>query len=276
MKSHCINKRSFFLGIFILIACNCLLTEDSISAQYKSIGEVPPAKWEELAKKKFYFAHQSVGYNIVDGLKQVLKTHPEIKITIVEGTALTVFEQPVFAHAKNGQNRKPLNKIDSFANTLETGVGAKADIAFLKLCYVDVTAETDITPLFAAYKKAVNRLQEEYPELTIIHFTVPLCVTEKTWKTRVKLLIGKEPWELTDNVQRNKYNELLRREYGATGNLFDVALLEATKPDGSSQSFEYKGKSYAALYPEYSSDGSHLNSAGSRMIAENFLLFLVR
>jgi hypothetical protein len=264
-----------FLGVLMMLSGNGLASTKS-STQYKTLRDVPAAKWEELAKKKLYFAHQSVGYNIMGGLEIILAEHPEIKLNIVESSKDSSFEQPVFVHSKIGKNTKPLTKINGFTDVLAQGVGEKTDTAFLKLCYVDVKAETNTQSLFTAYTKAVADLQARFPNLTIIHFTVPLCVLEKTWKTRVKLMLGKEPWELADNAGRNEYNALLRREYGAAGTLFDIAEYEATRPDGSMQTFEFKGKEYQSMDPAYSSDGCHLNEAGSKMIAEKFLLYLAR
>ncbi len=243
---------------------------------YTMLKDVPAKKWKKLTNKKFYFAHQSVGYNIMDGLTLLLKEHPEIKFNFVESSKNSSFNQPVFAHSRIGKNTKPLTKIDEFADVLSHGVGNKTDTAFLKLCYVDVKAKTNTQSLFKTYKKTFADLQAKYPKLTIIHFTVPLCVLEKTWKMRVKLMLGKEPWELADNGARNEYNALLRKEYGASGNLFDIAGFEATKPDGSMQTFEFRDKEYQAMDPAYSNDGCHLNTTGSKMIAEKFLLFLVR
>ena len=270
------KKVCFFQGVLVMFTISCLINE-GFSAQYKTIEDVPHAEWEVLAKKKFYFAHQSVGKNIVGGLKEVIQTHPEIKLHIVEGHDDEVFNQPVFAHSKSGKNRKPLTKIKAFTDVIDDDSGSKIDVAFMKLCYVDVTAdETDIDELFAEYVQSVAALQARHLDLTIIHFTVPLCTVKKTWKTNIKMLMVKEPWELVDNVKRNEYNALLRGKYGDSGNLFDIAMLQSTKPDGTPQKFTYKDKKYSAMVPEYSDDGGHLNSVGSKMIAENFLLFLLR
>jgi lysophospholipase L1-like esterase len=96
------------------------------------------------------------------------------------------------------------------------------------------------------------------------------------WKSYVKNALHFTSWKYTDNVRRNEYNAMLLNEYGQTGTVFDLALFEATRQDGSRVQFNGPGgKEYLALNPDYSSDGAHLNEAGAKVIAERLLLFLL-
>ncbi len=47
-----------------------------------------------------------------------------------------------------GQNTVPQSKIDDFVKYIQNGIGAEADIAFFKFCYIDFAKETDIKKLF--------------------------------------------------------------------------------------------------------------------------------
>jgi hypothetical protein len=58
------------------------MSQEKIS--FPSIKNVPESQWEELSKKRIYFGHQSVGVNIVDGIKDVLRENPQIKLRVVE------------------------------------------------------------------------------------------------------------------------------------------------------------------------------------------------
>jgi hypothetical protein len=51
---------------------------------YNSLKDIPDAAWEKLSQKKIYFGHQSVGFNIMDGVKDLMKEYPQIKLNIVE------------------------------------------------------------------------------------------------------------------------------------------------------------------------------------------------
>jgi hypothetical protein len=61
------------------------MPEEKVS--FPSIENVPIEKWEKLSKKKINFGHQSVGFNIMDGIADVMKERPELKLNIVETSA---------------------------------------------------------------------------------------------------------------------------------------------------------------------------------------------
>jgi lysophospholipase L1-like esterase len=242
---------------------------------YKNINDVPPEKWQELSKKKIYFGHQSVGYNIIEGIQRIMADHPEIQLNIIE-TRTAKGEEGAFMHSRVGENRKPETKINDFLNVINQELGVTPDAAALKFCFVDAYDKIDEQKIFQEYKEAMGRLRKEHPGLTIIHFTMPLRTQKITWKTKVKLLLGKEPWELEDNIKRNQFNKLLLQEYLGKEPVFDIAGYEGTSSDGEKLTFTYKGARYISMRPEYSSDGGHLNVKGEQWIAENFLLFLVQ
>ncbi len=241
--------------------------------QYKKISDVPAEKWQELAKKNIYFGHQSVGFNIIDGIKLVEQEYPEIKLHIVEGRSLDK-NDGVLLHSRVGENTKPETKINDFVNVIDHELGVIPDAAALKFCYVDVNNNVNVRTVFEQYKEAMDRLKAEHPGLTILHFTMPLRTQPISWKARLKAMVGREPWEFKDNIKRNQFNQLLRAEYLGKEPLFDIAAVEATLENGDKVKFKVNGKEFMALNPGYSSDGGHLNTTGRRVVAENFLLFL--
>jgi hypothetical protein len=242
---------------------------------YNSLKDIPDAAWEKLSQKKIYFGHQSVGFNIMDGVEDLKKEYPQIKLKVVETKDSDEIKPGVLAHSRVGKNTEPETKMDEFENVLDQGVGRKADAAALKFCYVDMNGETNVEQLFNQYKNRVEKIRKQYPDLNIIHFTEPLTVTKKTWKTWLKQLMGKKDiWEFSHNIKRNKYNELLLKEYNGKDPILDIAEIESTKPDGNRQSFEVDGVTYYSLYPGYTMDGGHLNEVGRKKVAEQFLLLL--
>ncbi|HIP38202.1 MAG TPA: hypothetical protein EYG88_02225 [Desulfocapsa sulfexigens] len=241
---------------------------------YSNVEDIPPEKWLELNKKKIYFGHQSVGFNIIDGIELVMKEHPVIQLNIIEGRK---FDGPegAFVHSRVGKNRDPESKIIDFTNVIDKELGQTPDAAALKFCYVDAYDKINVNNIFLKYKDATEKLKKDNTGLTIIHFTMPLHTQKITWKTKVKLLAGRDAWEFHDNIKRNEFNKLLLAEYKGKEPVFDIARFEATTPDGSTIGFQYKGEEYFAVNPEYSEDGGHLNVIGRKRIAENFLLFLI-
>jgi len=168
-----------------------------------SIQDVPDTAWEKLSRKTIYFGHQSVGNNVMEGVKDVIKAQPKIELKVAEPDTPENFTGPGLVHFPVGQNMNPQSKIDAFAKLLRDGVGQKADIAFFKFCYIDINRDTDIKTLFSAYVSAMDKLQKEYPSMDIVHMTVPLRVVQTGFKVPIKRLIGRPIGGYDDNAKRN-------------------------------------------------------------------------
>ena len=194
------------------------------------------------------------------------------KLNIVETSDPSAFREPIFAHSPIGKNGYPLSKIDQFRTILEGGVGDKADIAFFKLCYVDIHGGTDVDALIHAFDETIQALQARFPKLTIPVVTAPLTVVPAGLKTSLKKLLGQGEPDKAANIKREAFNAHLREKYGKL--VFDLAALESTLPNGQRTSFVEDGKTYYALDPSYSDDGGHLNSTGRRIVAAGLLRFL--
>ena len=175
------------IALFLIISCNGVKMEEKTTL-LPSIKNVPASAWQKLAQKKIYFGHQSVGYNIMDGIKDLMKENPEIKLNIVETSDPGGFNGGILAHSRVGKNVDPKSKVDEFVKFISNGIGNKADAAALKFCYVDVTAKTSVENVFSGYSDSIIQLKKKYPEMTIIHFTVPLRESKTTWKTWIKRL----------------------------------------------------------------------------------------
>ena len=103
---------------------------------------------------------------------------------------------------------------------------------------------------------------------------MPLTTIQTGSKAWIKMILGKSIGK-NENVKRFKYNQLLKNEYSKTGLVFDLAYLEALKPDGNLQTFKYSGLNYLSLYSGYTNDGEHLNENGRRWVAEKLVLYLI-
>lgn len=222
---------------------------------------------QKLAGKRIFFAHQSVGANVLDGVAQVAGG----ALRVVEGDA-SQLENPALVHALVGQNEAPLSKVEHFEKLLES-VGPKADVALYKLCYVDFDANTDAAALFQQYDATHRRLEAKFPGVTFVHVTAPLTTVQTGFKGWLKNVAGQGARGEKENVKRQQFNELMRAAY-AKEPLFDLAKLEATRADGTLHTFERGGTKVPALVPEYTDDGGHLNAAGRKHVAEALLSYL--
>ena len=241
---------------------------------FQSIKNVPETSWKKLGEKRIYFGHQSVGNNIVDGIRDAMKANPQIKLNIVETNNSADFSVPLFAHSQIGKNEDPKSKCEAFVRLMERGMGDSVDIALLKFCFVDVTGKTDVDRLLADYGSTINALKKRYPNVTYVHITVPLMTVQTGPKVWLKKLIGRPIGGYEDNIRREEYNRKLRSEYGRKDPLFDLAALESTFPDGRRYTFSAGGKAHEALVHEYTDDGGHLNQKGRQWVGEQFLVFL--
>lgn len=245
----------------------------TLAGQYQQLDEISPSQWAALAGQRIFFGHKSVGQNIIEGLQDVMRTRPQVTLDIRETTEPADFVAPVFAHAPLGKNKEPLTKIAAFRELMEKGLGDKLDIAFFKLCFVDIDHTTDIDELFARYSETVRLLNTEFPKLKILTFTVPLLSKPVGLKERVKKLLGRLPWEEEDNIKRNLYNEKLRKAFGES--LFDLAAYEAAGPEEKRSVFIRGGRTYDLLQEAYTDDGGHLNLVGRQVVAIELLKRLV-
>ncbi len=238
------------------------------------LDNVPTIAWERLAETRIFFGHQSVGFNIVAGVKEVMREDPRIRLNIVETTEPSSFNSPIFAHSRVGKNGDPDSKFYSFGVFIENGIGSKVDIAFLKMCYADVSNQTDVSKMFDRYKRTMASLKIKYPGTKFVHVTIPLVSTDTSFKQFVKRLIGRKDVREYANVNRSRFNELLQKEYGGREPIFDLARIETTSPDGKRRANTYEGKIYYSMQKAYTSDGGHLNELGRKIVAREFLAFL--
>lgn len=224
-----------------------------------------PVPWENLRRSRVLFGHQSVGEDVVRALSQTPGFPLEVRAT----TDPRDFQRPVFGHFRVGRNGDPVSKCRAFAQVMARGVGDQVDIAFFKLCYVDVTSGTDVERLFRVYVDTMAELARAYSEVTFLHVTVPvrrLPDEPMGWLRERVRWIGKER---AAQVKRHAYNRLLRAAFAQTGRVFDLAAIESTFPNGIVSSVLCRGEGLPSLVPAYTDDGGHLNQHAAALVAEH-------
>jgi hypothetical protein len=246
-----------------------------------SMKDVPDSAWKKLAQKKIFFGHQSVGYNIIDGMQDLKRENDQSKLSIVKTTDPKSVKPGTFAHAEIGMNGDPESKIRAFAELMDTGLGNSVDIAFFKFCYVDFSDKSNVHKIFGDYKVTMEKLKKTFPGTTFVHVTTPLtCMPSgmeglsRRAKNLIKKAIGRPTSDLSDNGKREEFNELMRAEYSSKEPIFDLAMVESTLPDGHRAVMTKDGKAYQCLVQEYTNDGGHLNEKGRKIVAEQLLIFL--
>ncbi len=224
-----------------------------------------------LGRARIYFGHPSVGAGILQGASALLAAGDE-RVRIVETEDSAQLLPGVWAHSTLGHNGDPLGKLEHFAGLIASPFGAALDLALVKLCYADVQAGTDHRALFERYAALCTVLGRARPRLRLVHVTVPLTTIRggpRAWGERA---LGRAPGGARENAVRHAFNELLRTRL--PGPVFDLAEIEASRPDGTREELGWQGRAIPALAPEYAADEGHLNEEGRRRVARRLLEFL--
>jgi len=253
------------------IACNGGQMNDK-AVHYEKLSDVPDAVWQKLSDKKIYFGHQSVGYNILDGVRAILKENPQIQLDVEETYDPDLYKPGTIAHSQIGYNGDPKSKLDMFAFLSKAGGAGNADIMFFKFCYLDFEADTDVNALFEFYKQTFELLKRNHPKTSYIHLSVPLTGIQEGLKAKIKKALGRPVGGTAENIKRCEFNEILRATYRDKEPFVDIAAIESTLPDSRRATFESGGKLYYYLAPEYTTDGGHLNATAAKLVAEQLLI----
>jgi hypothetical protein len=268
------NPRLFSIAPLLLatVLAGCQQTAQEPTDVSVDLNQVK-ADLETLSQARVYFAHQSVGRNMLKGIEMLIaETGVPLHIEEVKD-GVPASAGPGLFHANVGENGVADSKISAFVADVTTPGPSVYDVALLKFCYTDLSPEAedqDPRALLERYESTVAGLRKQQPNLTVLHTTMPLRAEPPGWKTRVKRLIGKETISDRGNIMRGEYNELLRSK-SSPAELFDVARLEATHVDGTLATFEANGREVELLAPEHTYDGGHLTDPAKRYFAADFL-----
>jgi hypothetical protein len=204
----------------------------------------PQSVSKGVATLKVFFAHASVGGNVLEGMQNLneldLVKYPLLQES-VEGTpAGTTVAGTVYEYGRG--NPPWFEKISSFESYLKNGWNnPKVDIVMNKFCYIDPTAD------WTAYRNSMVALEAEYPTTKFVYWTMPLTTNSDS-----------------EEVLRSRFNQSLRNWINTQKNkiLFDLADIESWDPAGKPQTFVEKGATYEILYSGYAADEGHLNTNG--------------
>ena len=228
-----------------------------------------------ISNTNIFFGHRSVGDNIIEGIKKAALQNNVDSIAIFNMQSFEKFPEKYFVHSYIGSNGDPKSKIEDFKKVVFQLAPQNLNIAFMKLCFVDIKSNTNLNNVFNHYVATIESLKSRYPNLIIIHFTVPLT-SKRTLVMAIKDFIkGRPNTSLMDNVARNKYNQFLLAKYPAN-EIFDLAKIESTYPDGKREESNSNGQKCFCLIKDYTDDGGHLNQKGQLIVAEKLISFLAQ
>ncbi len=259
-------KRKTFSAALLLalmaVGCGSHLDEGKVDQRGHRVT-VPSSTWARVSAIRTFFAHQSVGGNLLAGVRDLQEREGAATLPIVDVGKTTVPDGPVLAHLYVGQNGDPMSKIHGFRQALEGGLGDTMDVAALKFCFWDIQKDTDVETVFEAYAQTIADLQAPFPRVTFVHVTVPLFTRDSDWRAGVRRLLSMDVPRTLDNAKRDALSERMRARYTGREPLFDLEAFEAAsdREDG--------GIPY--LRSDYTYDGGHLNESARAAGAATFL-----
>jgi len=151
------------LGIFAAACTQKTPTENTVTPT------VSTAELNAVAGKRILFAHQSVGNDIVEGVK-LLVAGSGASLEVVETRQPADGRTGLF-HFKAGTNGDPLGKLRDFEKTVNESAARGFDIAMVKFCYIDFDANTDGAALARSYIDTLERLQSNFPQTRFVAIT---------------------------------------------------------------------------------------------------------
>jgi hypothetical protein len=204
---------------------------------------------DNVAAQKIYFTHASVGGNILQGFED-LHTADSSKYPLNQVSSGAVppagtVNGTIYEYARG--NPGWIDKVNDFETCIDNGWHSnKVDIVMNKFCYIDQNAD------WTAYRDSMLALEAEYPDTKFVYWTMPITTDTGS-----------------DEVLRAEFNKNLRNWISEQDNklFFDIADIEAWTPGGVHQTFISGDGTYEKLYAGFTSDGGHLNIAGSERVA---------
>jgi hypothetical protein len=258
------KRSSFSIRQLILLGLGVLPAASAASFvvgydQAQGVDSYSQAKMTAIAGYSWYFAHASVGGNLMDGVASLNATDPIFyPLTSLADDGVppgSTVDGVIYEYDRGNPGWEP--KVLDFTTYVNNGWRAtKVDFAMNKLCFIDNPwSVSEAHDIFVGYRDAMVNLETAYPTTQFVYATMPLTTDED---------------EL--NYYRNLYNQELRTWVTANNRiLFDIADIEAHAPGGAEQTFLYSGTTCQKLWSGYTTDGGHLDTtAGSELGARGF------
>ncbi len=225
----------------------------------QSDTKIPLTRLNKARALNIYFGHQSVGWNILDGLESLAaRNQQRYQINIIQDPPPEWFkENKGLGHAEIGENGDPSSKVRDFTEKVSSrpGLGRYLNAAIMKICFVDIQPTSNVLSIWNTYRCHMEKLKQQFPRMTVVLCTCPISATQ-------------------DNGKREQFNTLVR-DYArnSQSTLFDLADIEAFTPAGK----PCLNRGQKSLCKLYTQDGDHPDSPEGKMrLARAFWWLMAR
>jgi len=251
-------KRLKQLGYFFLplpLAAGAFAQEEKFIRigfkECEAATNFPPALKEKIGQLKLYFAHASVGMDMMGGIADLHTANSNTfqlqSLAAEKSPPVTTQPWTIYEHNRGNPGWKA--KFDGFESCVRGGWQfPRVNIAMNKLCFIDQAAS------FKYYIHSMTNLEAQFPKTVFVYMTIPLTTASDG-----------------ENYLRHDFNERVREWTRQNGRvLFDIADIEAHDPNGKLCAFSYRNKTCQKLCDAYTNDGGHLISGGHQLVARGF------
>jgi hypothetical protein len=249
LPRHISFATSVVAALFALPAQATVIDHNSVNA----VSSYSQSTMDKIGDLNFFFAHASVGGNMVGGLDALHSSNAAFyKFQTTSASSSppgTVLDGRVYESDRGNPGWQ--QKLNQFDQALANGWAGKVDLAMDKFCYIDQDANVSTYLLFM--QDLEGKLAGSGTKL--VYATIPL-----------------ETDNDGANIPRNVFNTAVRSFVAGSSNrlLFDIADIEAWDTTGVQHTFTSGGNTYQQMYSAFSSDGGHLNALGSERVALGF------
>ena len=266
------RRRVLFAGAVLAAAglAGCAGAEHDVQAPVVDMTQVKQ-DLEVLAQARVLLGHQSVGRDVLAGLRSLVSENgADVRVIDIDGTPPD--DAPGVFSSHIGQNGDPESKCEMFSQLLTRPERPQYDLAMMKFCYADLREGTPLSAdqMVDRYARMVDSIRSMRPDVRLLHVTVPLKADPIGKKAWLKRKLGMSVESDAANVMRNDFNAKLKERF-ANEPLFDLAAVESTYADGGRSSFDRDGRTVYTLARAYTHDGGHLNPAAQRLAAASFV-----
>ncbi|MCW5942397.1 MAG: hypothetical protein KIS66_09210 [Fimbriimonadaceae bacterium] len=225
-------------------------------ANYRGIESASSEVLGKVAGLRVFFAHASVGGNIVGGLRSLHEKDPaRYRLAVQSAGERPGRTSPGTFYEFDRGNPGAQAKIDLFARYAAGGwAKPNVDAILDKFCYIDPDAD------FGRYTASMEGIERSHSGTVVLYATIPVCTQADE-----------------ANDRREAFNERLRTWAKANKKpLLDIADIESHDPSGRANTYARAGRTYRTLFAGYTEDGGHLNAAGSEAVAKGVYSLLAK
>ncbi|MBN2492843.1 MAG: hypothetical protein JXQ29_18485 [Planctomycetes bacterium] len=261
------NLIRWFVGVLGMLSTAATLAAQPIVIDHRCVeitesGQllnfIPQAYLDQARQRKVLFCHRSVGDAILAALTNGLPRRDSTRYPINRGrlAAATWFDSNtgILDTGDGGSTGK-------FSDALRNqGYGApgRANVAFMKYCYIDFQNNMDVTARWNDYRDTMLALERDFGQITFVWWT---CAIPGFDFDR-------------GNDERARFNHLVRQYCAANGKiLFDLADIESHDYSHGLNRDEHGNE---AFYPPYSADAQHPSGIGGERLATAMWWLLAR